>query len=60
MFWVVVVIGVISVLVFGYLMDRRTDRYKTLSDKKVKEGIESIKDDTQKHNPTNINHNGPF
>lgn len=59
-FWIVVSLVVVSFLVFGYLLDRKTDRYKSISDKKVKEGIESIKDKTQRQGPADITkHLGP-
>ena len=51
---------VVSFLVFGYLLDRKTDRYKSISDKKLKEGIESIKDEAQRQGPADITkHLGP-
>ncbi|MFE7064316.1 hypothetical protein ACFVAD_19485 [Sutcliffiella sp. NPDC057660] len=57
MFWGIVFLFVVSFLLFGYLMDKRTDRYKSMNDKKMKEGIEAIKDETQKHHiPNNNNH----
>ncbi|KMJ57385.1 hypothetical protein AB685_15240 [Bacillus sp. LL01] len=56
----VVTLVVVSFLVFGYLLDRKTDRYKSMSDMKVKEGIESIKDEAQRQGPANITkHLGP-
>ncbi|WP_404469853.1 hypothetical protein [Sutcliffiella horikoshii] len=59
-FWIVVSIVVVAFLVFGYLLDRKTDRYKSMSDKKVKEGIESIKDEAQRQGPADITkHLGP-
>lgn len=59
-FWIVVSIVVVSFLVFGYVLDRKTVRYKSMSDKKAKEGMESIKDETQRQGPANITkHLGP-
>ncbi|MGD6776695.1 hypothetical protein [Sutcliffiella horikoshii] len=59
-FWIVVSIVVVAILVFGYLLDRKTDRYKSMSDKKVKEGIETIKDEAQRQGPADISkHLGP-
>ncbi|WP_246941463.1 hypothetical protein [Bacillus pinisoli] len=54
--WSVVGFLVIAILLFGYLLDKKTNRYKRISDKKAKDGMESIKDETQKHNPPNSNH----
>ncbi|MBN6888719.1 hypothetical protein ACUXCC_003681 [Cytobacillus horneckiae] len=58
MFWLwgVVLLIFVSLLLFGYLLDKKTDRYKSINDKKTKEGQEDVKDKTQKHNPPNINH----
>ncbi|WP_417899907.1 hypothetical protein ABN702_06400 [Bacillus haimaensis] len=57
MFWGIVFLFVISFLLFDYFLDKRTDRYKSMNDKKMKDGIEAIKDETQKHhNPNNNNH----
>lgn len=59
-FWIVVSLVVVSFLVFGYLLDRKTDRYKSMSDKNMKEGIESIKDEAQRQGPADITkHLGP-
>lgn len=60
MVWIVVILVVTAFLVFGFLVDRKTDRYKLMKDKNIKEGIETIKDDYQKHNPPNQNQQGPF
>lgn len=56
MFWGFVLFFVVSFLLFGYFIDKKTDRYKLINDKKAKEGQEAIKDKAQKHNPPNINH----
>ncbi|WP_456275109.1 hypothetical protein [Bacillus sp. AK128] len=60
MFWGIVSLIVISFLIFGFLIDNRTNRYKSLHDQKVKESIEEVKDETQKQNPSNINNIGPW
>ncbi|MCT8139933.1 hypothetical protein H1D32_20865 [Anaerobacillus sp. CMMVII] len=60
MVWYLILLFVVSLLVLGYFIDRRTDRYKSVTDKKVKENIEKIKDETQKHNPPNSNNIGPW
>lgn len=58
LFWIIVIIVVVSFLLFGFLLDRKTDRYKSMSDKKVKEGI---KDETLKQGgpPNNTHQMGP-
>ncbi|MBE4909877.1 hypothetical protein IMZ08_17720 [Bacillus luteolus] len=58
--WIIVILVVASFLVFGLLVDRKTDRYKSIEDKNIKEGIETIKDDYQKQNHPNKNQQGPF
>ena len=55
MFWLYVLIFVVALLVFGYVLDKKTDRYKSINDKKAKEGLEAIKDEAQKQNPPNNN-----
>ncbi|WP_157842691.1 MULTISPECIES: hypothetical protein [Bacillus] len=55
MLWLYVLLFVVALLVFGYVLDRKTDRYKSINDKKAKEGLETIKDDVQKQNPPNSN-----
>lgn len=61
MFWGIVLIVVVGFLLFGFLLDRKTDRYKLMTDKKVKSDIESHKDEAQKQSyPTNINNTGPW
>ncbi len=51
--WGVVAAVIVGSLAFGYLVDRKSDRYKRMSDQKVKSGIEEIKDESQKGLPTN-------
>ncbi|MDZ5473059.1 hypothetical protein SM124_15175 [Bacillus sp. 31A1R] len=59
--WGIVMVCVAGLLVFGKYLDSKTDRYRQMSDKKVKEEIESVKDRTSKESyPTNINNHGPF
>lgn len=53
--WGIVLFVVISLLIFGYLVDKKTDRYKEMSDKEMKQGIEQIKDKAEKMNPPNSN-----
>ncbi|RXJ04475.1 hypothetical protein DS745_03580 [Anaerobacillus alkaliphilus] len=52
-FWGIVLLVIIGFVVFGYLVDKRSDRYRRMSDKNVKSGIEAVKDQTQKQNPSN-------
>ncbi|MFE8700014.1 hypothetical protein ACFYKX_05175 [Cytobacillus sp. FJAT-54145] len=54
--WGFVLLSVVSLLLFGYFLDKKTDRYKSITDEKSKAGLEEIKDEAQKHNPPNINH----
>jgi hypothetical protein len=58
--WGCVVLFVFLLLIFGYCLDKKTDRYKRINNKSVNEGQESIKDEAQKHNPSNSNHIGPW
>lgn len=51
----IILFCVTALLTFGYLVDKRTEHYKTMTDKKAKEEIEAIKDETQGHNPTHVN-----
>lgn len=51
MLWLYVLVFVVALLVFGYVLDKKTDRYKSINDKKAKEGLEAIKDDAQKNTP---------
>lgn len=53
--WGIILLAVLSLLLFGYLVDKKTDRYKEMSDKEIKEGIEHIKDETERLNPPNSN-----
>ncbi|MCG1023180.1 hypothetical protein [Sutcliffiella horikoshii] len=61
LFWGIILIIIVSFLLFGFLLDRKTDRYKSMSDKKVKDGIEGIKDETQRQGgpPNNTHQMGP-
>lgn len=54
--WTFVGLFIVALLLFGYFLDKKTNRYKRISDKNAKEGLEEIKDETQKHNPPNSNH----
>ncbi|MBM7621219.1 preprotein translocase subunit SecG [Bacillus tianshenii] len=57
MFWGIVILFVAAFLILGYIIDKRTDRYKSNDDRKTKDQIEAVKDETQKHhNPANNNH----
>ncbi|MBD8070092.1 hypothetical protein [Bacillus sp. PS06] len=58
--WGIVLISVVLLLLFGYLLDKTTNRYKQMNDKNAKEGLETIKDETQKNNPPNSNQIGPW
>lgn len=51
--WGFIVLFIVSLLLFGYVVDRKTDRYQSINDKKTKEGLEEIKDEVQKNNPPN-------
>ncbi|MFC4323073.1 hypothetical protein [Litchfieldia salsa] len=53
--WIFVGLFIAVLLLFGYFLDKKTNRYKQISDKNVKDGQESIKDEAQKHNPPNSN-----
>ncbi|WBL17046.1 hypothetical protein [Sutcliffiella sp. NC1] len=54
--WSIVGVFVVALLLFGYILDRKSNRYRGMSDKGAKGGLESIKDETQKQNPPNSNH----
>ena len=54
--WIFVGLFFFVLLLFGFIVDKKTNRYKRISDKNAKDGLESIKDDIQKHNPPNSNH----
>ncbi|QVY63449.1 hypothetical protein [Cytobacillus gottheilii] len=54
--WSFVGMFVVALLLFGYFLDKKTNRYKRISDKNAKDSQELMKDEAQKHNPPNSNH----
>lgn len=58
--WGIVLHFVILLLLLGYFLDKKTDRYKRINNKSAKDGQESVKDETQKQNPPNYNHTNPW
>jgi hypothetical protein len=38
MIWVFILFFVAGLLLFGFIIDKNTDRYKTMSDKKTRDG----------------------